>query len=397
VALIEESLRSISEDEAAQLAMQLKTIAKRPHSLCKDKGLTVVSLPYGLVEKYLFNLHPLIGFADENAQIVALDALAKLEANQKMVTLRQLEEAGTLNVRIYRPGQYREYRTASSEVRATIPPTARYLFASKFGKMGRLAFEILSEDGKHLRLRIRGTHLEITVSRSKVLPSLRSYSGVDVMDMTDRTESVIADEEAIPEDKAKLLGLRRDSLKLAVRDIKAAYRDIAGTVLLIYKVQIPSPGLYWIGYFSKKPVLTTDWYSVKLTSDDADYAKILTVWVNSLFGIIQVLALRPEVRAAWSRLDKRTVWNHFLVPDPKAISAKDRRALLACFNSVSKSNAPPLHIRLKERHQFQRLIDTTVLDVFFKNVKVLETEQTYESLYNELSSLLKLTGVRTRR
>jgi hypothetical protein len=83
----------------------------------------------------------------------------------------------------------------------------------------------------------------------------------------------------------------------ACKDIKEAYDRIAGNSLLARRAQLTSPGAYWLAFYSDNKTLGSQLPSIQFK--DQKYGKILTLYMNSIIALIQMLSFVAESRGSW--------------------------------------------------------------------------------------------------
>lgn len=343
---------------------------------------------HSIVKKFIHNLHPLVAFVEPELREIWLRFQEFLESSGFFITLGELEKAGKVRVRIYRPGQYKQYNLAPRDIRSKIPEIARNLFATKYKAGGKWLFRIDNEQEQKVHFSVRNSKLGFYVPREKLLPSLRTYSSVKSINITDNTEFIIKQPNSIPSEIRKILVWNEDATLFASKDIEEAYSDLSGNCVLLMKPQIPSPNLFWFCYYSDKPVLSTNDYVLKTVGLEEEYKKILALFINSTPGILQIFALRPEIRGAWSRLDKESVWNYLYIPNPELIKSFQTKQLVLTFEKFSKKGGAPLQDRFHCSDSVQAAMDDAVVKAFnFK--EIFDKRQLISKLLDaELQNLL---------
>lgn len=91
----------------------------------------------------------------------------------------------------------------------------------------------------------------------------------------------------------------------------------------------------------REPALGSMWWPVRLHEQDEDDERILALWFNSSLGILSLLYDSEETRGPWVQVKKNKL-EQLPVLDPSALSAENRRALLASWDEVSEQALRPL-------------------------------------------------------
>jgi hypothetical protein len=331
------------------------------------------------LEKHIFNLKPLVGFNTIKAQELALKLLDELV---KYPTLGELERKNIIRMRYYNPGQYPSSSRGSER-------EARLLFATRYGAKGKCIFRVLGEQGNYIIFREEVGGRTFKVPREALLKTLRTYSGVKHMDITGEEEYAIVDPAYIPENIKRDFGLVDEKVKKAARGIREAYKDLAGDILLVRKLQIPSPGIYWLAFRSKDKVLgTTDRINVRVLGEIEP--ELLCLYLNSSIVLLQLLAFHVETRGAWIRLDKEGVWSEIHVPDLQNLEEDVRKSARELYKRLSKADLDPIYDRIKNRSPEQIEIDRIALRMLGLKNWDINLNELYSSLLEELDYMLRI-------
>jgi len=289
--------------------------------------------------------------------------------------------SNALEAHYYNPGQYKA-KDVEDYARALIIP---WHYKRITGKSVLKLIEIKDNFVK-LGVKTKGK-IEYVASLPKTffVPAFRSYSNVKHLDITNEEDLALIgiNDEIIDVLRAKAGLTDVNKISQAVKDIKAAYNDLAGNIILFRKFQIPSPGLYWIALYSENRVLgTTDYINVKLKKLNREAAKVLVLYLNSIFTIIQVLSLREETRGGWGRFDLVGMWDRVHIPDVASLPDSVLKDGLSLYDVVKKMDVPPLDERLRSMHDTQVNIDLFV-------AKLLGMEMDKDKLFRVYKAVLK--------
>jgi len=347
--------------------------------------ITRTTYPISFIKKHIGNLKPLVGF-----NTLELNRLFSLLLNKirKTPTLYDLVNKGILKIRVYNPGQYKL---------KGVEGYARKLFASRYGARSPstiFIIEKLTENKVHLRL--RKTKLSFIIPRTAIIRSLRTYSKVAHIDITNEEEIAIIKPSELPEEINKLSGLiPAESTSLAATDIKNAFNDLAGNMLLVRKIQLSSPELYWLSFFSLNKVLgTTDLPNVQVS--DVSLGKMLAIYFNSTLTLLQILAFIAETRGAWVRLGHSQTWFHIHVPFFQDDYHKKEK-FLKFFDKISKSDVKPFYQRIKEHDPIQRAIDELSLEALRLESWKDRLDEIYDAVAEELRVMHTILETSSRK
>jgi hypothetical protein len=91
-----------------------------------------------------------------------------------------------------------------------------------------------------------------------------------------------------------------------------------------------------------------------------EQARILALWMNSAFFLVDLLVNRTEQRGSWMRFDK-PVLDQLLLLDPTALSQTQRQQLLDLYAKVHLTSLPSLLSQLAQTNR--RMIDQRILQI----------------------------------
>lgn len=111
-------------------------------------------------------------------------------------------------------------------------------------------------------------------------------------------------------------------------------------------------------------MLTINDYVLKIIGLREEYRKILALFINTTPGILQIFALRPEIKGAWSRLDKECVWKYLYVPNPELINSSQFKQLVSTFETFSRKESIPIQDRFHSSDSTQTAMDDAVFKAF---------------------------------
>jgi hypothetical protein len=273
----------------------------------------------------------------------------------------------------------------------------RKLFTTRYGaKAPTLLFRIKDEYKNSVSFEIKGTNNEFTVNKNKLIPALRSYAGVNVMDITGEEDFAIADFELLKK-IGKAIGLVDETLlKRSLEDIKIAYKNYAGNIALTRRLQLTTTN--YLAFYSNNQFLALDVVLCMRLSIDPQLQKALTLYLNSTFTLAQVLALISETRGAWVDIYEDPAWSLIHIPDFDKLETSVIKEAIKVFEEIGKIEVKPFVQRIKEKDKIQRKID----EISMKMLGIdFELNKLYDVLAKELDILdfiMKMTSrSRSRR
>jgi 16S rRNA G966 N2-methylase RsmD len=342
-----------------------------------------------LVARHIDNLKPLIGFNTVEANVLALQLL---ESMGDKPTLNDLENEQLIRIRVYNPGQH---KTKGLE------EFCRKLFVSRYGaKSPSVTLQVDKVVENNLYLKLRRAKISLKVPISATVPSLRTYSQVRHINLTDEEEFAIINPNILPNEVMKLTDLLPlTNMFEATKDIKSAYDDLAGNFLLVRKIRLSSPELYWLTFYSKNKIIGTTSALLNMQVADTEKGKMLAVYLNSTLSFIQLIAFMAETEGAWVTLHSEQVWAHIHVPDVKNLSSENLGKALKLFTEIEKLNVKPLYQRIRTHDKVQKSIDELALEMMGLENWKNRLDELYDAVANEIETMQRIpeTSQRTRQ
>jgi tRNA G10 N-methylase Trm11 len=332
-----------------------------------------------LLTKHIGNLKPLVAFNTLETYFLALELLDKLKENP---TVKDLEAEKKIKIRVYNPGQYKTRGVESF---------ARKLFANKFGsKSPNIAFNIEKQEKDKILLKLKEGKNSFYITKEAVLPALRTYSQVRKMDISNEEEVAIIDVNSVPDEFLRLSGLfPKERVIEAAQDIESAYQMLASNLLLVRRVQLSSPQLYWLAFYSENKVISNA-VLLNVQTFDPFIAKLLILYFNSVIALLQLLSFVVETRGTWVDLHGDQVWSHLHVPKFNQLKSEVTAKAQTIFGEVARVDAKPLFSRLKEHDPLERSIDELALEMLGLNDWKSRLDEIYDAVTLELEAMHKI-------
>ena len=364
--------KKLLELDIQNLATKIRQFSDSSDVVIDDPEFLGLKFDPEFISNYLRNLKPMIGLNSLEGYKLFLELLEKIK---NLPTLSQLP----VEIFAYNPGQYLGV--------PDITDYARKLFASRYGARAQsLVFNLEQADGDYWFVE-RRTRRKFRVSRSQIVPALRSYADVRFMDLTGREEAALIDPDAIPAEIRNITGMSDyQTLKQATQDIASAYQDHAGNILLGRKIRLNT--ITWMCYYSNAKILGPTSAFLNLKSDmESSKLKSLAVYLNSSVTLIQLLGLISEIEAGWVTLHEAPIWGMVKVPDIQNLPQELILQANAVFDSVSAQTADPMIQRLRQSDQLQNQIDRIALKMVGLDSWIPKLNQIHQVLWKELQIL----------
>jgi len=378
VCILNKRLKDIAKD-IEFLALKLREFSKSSDRRMDLPGLEALKVETAdeLFERPIDNLKPLIGFNTTKAHIVALQLLDELKGKP---TLKDLKKEGFCSIKVYNPGQYKKPKSEKY---------ARKMFASRYStRSPSVTFILDGINDQEARLSLRKAKLSDTLKLKDVVFSLRTYSGVNHFDITGEEEVAIVNPKALSDTVLKLTGLIPIEKSMeAANDIKSAYDDLGGNFLLVRKIRFTSPALHLFALYSDNKILgtTSSWLNMDVT--DIKKGKVLTLYLNSILTVIQLIAFLAETEGAYVTLHGKQVWSHIHVPNIQALGKETIQNALDLFDRISKTKTKSVFERIKTHDDLQMRIDKISLEMVGLSHWKNNLSELYDAVAAELESM----------
>ncbi len=154
------------------------------------------------------------------------------------------------------------------------------------------------------------------------------------------------------------------------------FKSRKANLLLARRPYLASPGTSAIAFYSDIPIAGPDLWSIQQISKD--YAKILTLWLNSSFNILQLLSIGVASEGSWMKIHDYMI--SYLYGPKQNLSKEEVSLLIKTFDSVKNEELPSILNQFKEKHHVRKKIDNVFLQILGKK---LDLDDFYGKLVNE--------------
>jgi hypothetical protein len=257
---------------------------------------------------------------------------------------------------------------------ARFPPKLQHLRFKKFhGFILREKVRALKEDdawivdrigAKELIVKHRDLDITVRIPLSATGRGLRRISYVDTMNVTDTSDYFITDWFNGIRDMVRPLLSHKDLRNFnshVIEQWKNKYDSFKTHVLLAQRFDMSAAGTSLVSFYSDEPIIGTNQFWC-IRGPSGDYAKILTLWMNSTINLVQMLMIRRETRGAWMQIDEYAL-RDALVPDLNKLIPDEERELLTIFEKAGRVKMPSILNQLNQNHPPRRAIDKTWLRI----------------------------------
>lgn len=239
-----------------------------------------------------------------------------------------------------------------------------------------------------LSARNRFTNNIVNIPLHSVAPSLRRPSGVDCVDVTEKSDFLVTDTFSCIEDffEDKKLMQRFERNKKCWKDYVERRQ---GSVFVARKFDLSAPGTRLVSFYSSVSLVPGEFWLLR--NLNSEFSKVLSIWFNSTPNLIQMFLNRTETRGAWMKIDIKALKEMYVI-DPRTIGRKEINELLEIFDSIAALPLPRITEQLRKVHPARKKIDETILKIVGFNESEIDNilALTYPALYNEIDKLKTL-------
>jgi hypothetical protein len=201
---------------------------------------------------------------------------------------------------------------------------------------------------------------KIRIPKYVVDNGLRRFSNVTTMDVSNNSDYFIVswfDEIR----KLAEVNLTNIELKEFDKSIVTSWKEIfesrKANLVLTRRPYLVSPGTSAIAFYSDKKIAGPDLWSIQGISKD--YAKILALWFNSSFNILQLLSIGVASEGSWMKIHDYMI--SYLYGPKQNLSINDIQFLTKIFDSIKNEELPSILTQFEKKHPVRIKIDKAFL------------------------------------
>ncbi|MEM2474873.1 MAG: N-6 DNA methylase [Thermofilaceae archaeon] len=333
----------------------------------EDERLAVRVYEYSMLRGNPSDWYWCVAFADPDL----MDALDALMRSPRLVKLSKLAKALRVDLDDLSFGSFHGF----------------VLFDRSRALKRRDQWIAKSVEGGVLVARHTVSGTEVKIPLGSLGRGLRRLSYVRTLDVTETADYLILSwfdgiERMV---KLTLRGSDIGLLTVAVDEWKRTFVEKGANLLVTRRFNISAPGTSLLAFYSDRPIVGVNMWSIRELAPE--HAKIVALWLNSTFGLLQILALRAEAEGAWITIHDY-ILSELKVPDPGSLGAENRQRLLALSEKYGRVRLPSILEQLKTRHPFRREVDEAFLQAL--KLEGINLEKLYESLTREIETLKRI-------
>ena len=249
----------------------------------------------------------------------------------------------------------------------------------------RLKFSelILEKENRFLIVKSKTLRRSFKIDRSRVIPGLRSLTGIKRIDITGLTDYFIIS----PYDEAKHIG--RIFIKKIDWEKVKIYSDRLGVCNLVLpdKLNLSSPNTFIVSAYSDKAFLPSNMFYLYYTKNKED-AKIFSLYFNSIVSIAQFVLNRPETLGAYFRM-RIEDWKKVYVMNVENLKNEEKAYLIEVFEKLKNIEFPSIIEQLENRFWARVELDKSILKILGFSDKEIDywLPKVYDAIVKELKAM----------
>lgn len=227
--------------------------------------------------------------------------------------------------------------------------------------------------------------VRVVIPKSALRPTTRTAAGMETIEIIDPPDYIVTKRFSGDEpfwddsDPDALLQRRLPHLQSRETFLVAAGRN---------NVNLGSQGTHLLAFVSTQRIPPT-WNFWSIQTNTLEDAKILSLWWNSTFHLVQLMEHRAEVGGSWVGWLKDTLLK-LQVINPAALSPVAREELMMVYDAWKDRFFPPLLEQLKSRFDGRVAIDKAVSKVVWSQEEMPDMVNLYDTLASRIEWLGKL-------
>jgi len=227
--------------------------------------------------------------------------------------------------------------------------------------------------------------IELVIPKSKIRKGFRTTSNIKVINV----DKILGYFLVSPFNKMKEKFLKYifNDKKLKGFDFKEfdkilrRFENRNSYLILNRRLYLASPGTSYVAFCSNTPFIGLDTWG--FTNMNYDEAKLIALWLNSTFGILQLLMIGAAIEGNWMKVHKYMLEDLY-IPEPAVFLELNSDELNVLYEKVSNIEVPSLTEQLRMTYNVRQEIDR-----FFIEKLGLEIWNNYGTLNKFLKLIQK--------
>lgn len=223
------------------------------------------------------------------------------------------------------------------------------------------AYMILSNKSKsELNIRIKKTGLTFNIPTKCTKKGLRTLTGVRNFNIANEHDYFIS--KKFPAIKEIIRFSKVDNkIYYNWEEVEKRSKDKFVNLFIARRFRLNSPNTSFIAFYSDQKIITADVFKIipHITKTDA---KVLCLFFNSIFNIIQILTNQEATTGGYSTV-RETDLLEFRILNYKQLTNNEKHKLLSVFNDLKKIKFPSFMEQLESRFEGRIILDKSILTI----------------------------------
>jgi len=239
---------------------------------------------------------------------------------------------------------------------------------------------------EHVIAENKFTHETITIPRKVLIYTLRRLSGVKTLDVSDTLDLMVT----APFEGYDILLQGKTDLENSLHLWSQYVKSRETKLVFIRRFNLSAPRTILFAHYSSHSFSASKMMYCFKDIDESD-AKILALWLNSTFNVLQVFLDRIETEGAFISLSKYSLLESYVL-NPLKLNKEQKDAILSLYEKAKLIEFPSLLKQLKDKFTARVEIDKLILRVLgFGDGEINRlVDCVYPALANEIQQLKTL-------
>jgi len=368
VIFLKKSIRSLTIDDVDTIVDKIRSISK--HGLeYTSNDFDIVFLRSDQILDFKENLMPFLGVFKPHS----IKVFEEFNEKVKKIGKKKITKLENLTVR--------------EGFHASPAGLSELTFITGFHTKARTkrAFLILDkEDERKLITRIGNTDMKFEIKKSKVIPALRTLTGVDTFFVKNIDYFI----EHEPEGLDRLLQLSKWKNKddFDWKIVKEKLRDKKTYLAVARRFRPDSVNTHFFAFYNDEEFVVP--HTFKIIKIDKVSSKYQCLFLNSIIGLVDLIMFREQTTEGYTDIMESEL-NLFRVFNIEGLTRKDVDLLVKIFDKLKNVKFPSILEQLENRFWARVELDKTILKILgFSNKEINEwLPKVYDALVEELKAM----------
>ncbi|MFX1502722.1 MAG: N-6 DNA methylase [Promethearchaeota archaeon] len=369
IIFLKKSIREFSITEIDEIISKIEKFTDLEEDYVSDE-FDIIFLLTSEIKKNKENLMPILGVSTPNHIKVYSSFINILEKNEKITKLKDFD---------IREG-FHASPAGISELTFITRPYSK-------DRIGRAYLLFEEENDSDISITIKNTDVKLKINKKKIIPALRSLTGVDKLDI-ENMDFFIKDK---PQEFNKILNFSKLKNKKDFEWdlITSKMIDKETNIALARRFNPHSPNTHFFAFYSSEKFIAP--HTFKIIKIDEYSSKYQCLLLNSVIGLLDIIRNREQTTGQYTDIMESDL-KLFHAFNFEKLSKIDIAVLDEIFETIKNVQFPSILTQLKKRFKWRVELDTKILEILgFSNKEInIWIPKIYDALVLELEALINL-------